>query len=51
MNKEQTEYILDLLSTIEDLINIYMNDGLEKNNALTKIAETVFWITYGEDEN
>ena len=30
---------------------VYMKDGLEKNNALTKIAEAVFWITYGEEEN
>lgn len=51
MNKEETEYITELLSKVENLINLYMEDGLEKNNALTKIAEAVFWVTYGEKEN
>ena len=51
MNKEKTEYITELLSKVEHLINLYMEDGLEKNNALTKIAEAVFWVTYGEEEN
>ena len=34
-----------------NLIDLYMDDGLEKDNALTKIAEAVFWVTYGEEEN
>ena len=51
MNKEETAYIIELLSKVENLINLYMEDGLEKDNVLTKIAEAVFWITYGEEEN
>ena len=51
MNKEEIEYITELLSKVKHLINLYMEDGLEKNNALTKIAEVVFWVTYGEEEN
>ena len=51
MNKEETVYITELLSKVENLINLYMEDGLEKDNALIKIAEVVFWITYGEEEN
>ena len=51
MNKEETVYITELLSKVENIINLYMENGLEKDNALTKIAEAVFWITYGEEEN
>ena len=43
MNREETEYITELLSKVENLIDLYMDDGLEKDNALTKIAEAVFW--------
>ena len=41
MNKEETEYITELLSKVENLINLYMEDGLEKNNALTKISNNI----------
>ena len=51
MDKEETVYITELLSKVENLINLYMENGLEKDNALTKIAEAVFWVTYGEEEN
>lgn len=46
MNIEQQEYLLDLLSNAENWINEYFDEGLEKNNALTKIAEAVFWCNY-----
>lgn len=51
MNKEQRNYLLDRLSEIENWINEYMEESLEKNNALTKIAEAVFWITYDGENN
>lgn len=47
----EREQILNYLSIIENYINLYMKDGLEKNNALTKIAEAIFWITYEGDNN
>lgn len=46
MNKEQKEYLLDLLSNSENWIDLYFHNGLEKNNALTKIAEAIFWCNY-----
>lgn len=50
MNKEQIEKITSELSTIENYINLYVEDSLEKNNILTKLAEAVFWITYLDSE-
>lgn len=47
---EYKEEILNQLSTIENYINLYMEESLEKNNALTKLAEAVFWITYENNE-
>lgn len=46
MTKEQKEYLLDLLSSAENWVNEYFEDGLEKQNALTKLAEAVFWCNY-----
>ena len=47
----EREQILNYLSIIENYINLYMEDSLEKNNALTKIAEAIFWITYEGDND
>lgn len=46
MTHEQKEYLLNLLSDAENWVNLYFNEGLEKNNALTKLAEAVFWCNY-----
>lgn len=46
MNKEQKEYLLSLFSNAEVWVEDNFNEGLGKINALTKIAEAVFWISY-----
>lgn len=46
MNKEQKEYLLDLLSNAGNCVNLYFHKSLEKNNVLTKLAEAVFWVSY-----
>lgn len=49
MNKEQIEQLTNELSVIENYINLYVEDSLEKNNILTKLAEAIFWISYLEE--
>ena len=49
MNKEEIEQLTNELSVIENYINLYVEDSLEKNNILTKIAEAIFWISYLEE--
>lgn len=49
MNKEQIERLTNELSVIENYINLYVEDSLEKNNILTKLAEAIFWISYLEN--
>lgn len=41
--------IIELLAKIQDYIEIYMAEGRCKENAISRLAETVFWITYGDD--
>lgn len=50
MNKEQIERLTNELSVIENYINLYVEDSLEKNNILTKLAEAIFWISYLDSE-
>ena len=51
MNEDVTlNEITDLLSTLENYLEIFMPEGREKENALSRLAETVFWVTYGDEE-
>jgi len=42
--------ITELLSKLQNYIELYMSEGREKENAISRLAETVFWITYGDEE-
>ena len=44
------EQITEYLSKFVDYINICTPDSIEKNNAITKLEEAVFWITYLNEE-
>lgn len=44
--KQITEYI----SVFVDYINNFTPDSLERNNAISKLEEAVFWITYLSEE-
>lgn len=48
MSEEEIERLTNELSVIENYINLYVEDSLEKNNILTKLAEAIFWISYLE---
>lgn len=41
--------ITELLSKLQDYIDLYMSEGRCKENAISRLAETVFWITYGDE--
>lgn len=43
---DKKEYLLDLLGTAEDWVVNEFDEGLEKTNISTKLAEATFWITY-----
>lgn len=44
------EQITNHLSSFVDYINNFTPDCVEKNNAITKLEEAVFWITYLNNE-
>lgn len=44
------EQITEYLSKFVDYINNFTTDGMEKTNAITKLEEAVFWITYLNEE-
>ena len=41
--------ITELLSKLQDYIDLYMSEGRCKENAISRLAEAVFWVTYGDD--
>ena len=41
--------VTELLSKLQDYIDLYMSEGRCKENAISRLAETVFWITYGDE--
>lgn len=41
--------IIELIAKIQDYVEIIMQEGRCKENAISRLAETVFWITYGDD--
>ncbi len=40
------EQITEYISKFVDYINNFIPDSIEKNNAITRLEEAVFWITY-----
>lgn len=42
--------ITDYLSKFVDYINNCTLDSMEKDNAITRLEEAVFWITYLNEE-
>lgn len=40
------EVIIDYISKFVDYINNFTIDSIEKQNAITKLEEAVFWLTY-----
>lgn len=45
--KQITEYI----SKFVDYINNFTPESMERTNAITKLEESVFWITYLNEED
>lgn len=43
--------VTDILATLQDYLELYMQDGRPKENAISRLAESVFWITYGGFED
>lgn len=43
------EQITEMLSQLEDALEQRMEESREKEQALIKLAETIFWITYYEE--
>lgn len=44
------EQITDYISKFVDYINNCTLDSLEKDNAISRLEEAVFWITYLNEE-
>ena len=44
------EQITEYISKFVDYINNFTEDSLEKNNAITRLEEAVFWLTYLNEE-
>lgn len=44
------EQITEYISSFVDYINNFTSDSIEKNNAITRLEEAVFWITYLNEE-
>lgn len=44
------EQITEYISKFVDYINNFTPDSMEKTNAITKLEEAVFWITYLNEE-
>lgn len=44
------EQITDYVAKFVDYINNFTPDSLEKNNAISRLEEAVFWITYLNEE-
>lgn len=44
------EQITDYLSKFVEYINQCVPDSIEKDNAITKLEEAVFWIVYLNEE-
>lgn len=42
--------ITELLSKLQNYLELYMPEGREKENAISRLSETVFWVTYGIEE-
>lgn len=40
------EQITDYISKFVDYINNFTEDSIEKTNAITRLEESVFWLTY-----
>ena len=40
------EVMIDCISKFVDYINNFTIDSIEKQNAITKLEEAVFWLTY-----
>lgn len=38
--------IVEYISKFVDYINNFTPDSIEKNNAISRLEESVFWITY-----
>lgn len=44
------EQITEYISKFVNYINNFTPDSLEKNNAISRLEEAVFWITYLNEE-
>lgn len=44
------EQITDYISKFVDYINNFTLDSMEKDNAISRLEEAVFWITYLNEE-
>lgn len=53
MESEQEKNIvmqsIDAISRLDSMLEDLENDGLEKDNILTKSKELVYWLTYYAD--
>ena len=50
MNDINLEQITEYISKFIDYINTCIPDSLEKDNAISRLEEAVFWITYLNEE-
>lgn len=49
MNDINLEQISEYIAKFVDYINNFVPDCMEKTNTITKLEESVFWITYLND--
>jgi len=38
--------IIEYLSSIVDYLESFTTDSIEKDNAISRLKETIFWLTY-----
>lgn len=41
--------VTDIISKLTDYIELYIQDERIRTNAVNRLEEAVFWITYGND--
>lgn len=44
------QQITEYVSKFVDYINNFTPESIEKNNAITRLEEAIFWITYLNEE-
>ena len=43
--------IIEYLSSIVDYLKSFTSDSREKENAISRLEETIFWLTYLNEED